>query len=106
MGQVIRTTLPIIDAIGAAIAERGISARMAAEQLGVSNGSVSNWLKGTSTPPLDARHQQAFAAFLGISPREVVELYGLDLSSEAASALRPYLTPSVHARPLALSSAS
>lgn len=104
MGQVIRTTLPIVDAVAARIEELGISNRRAAEELGVSHQTVPNWLRGSSSPPLDAKHQAAFARFLEISPREVIELYGLDLSSERA--MRPYLAQPVDARPLGLSVAS
>lgn len=104
MGRVVRETLPVIDAVAARIEELGISQRQASRDLDVSPQTVPNWLRGSTTPPLDAKHQQAFARFLEISPREVVELYGLDVSSERA--LRPYLATDRDARPLALSVAS
>lgn len=95
MGQVVKETLPVVDAVAATMDERGISARQAATELGVSNGTVSNWLKANTNPPLDADTQAALARFLDVSPRRVVELFGIDLSDDpldsGAAHTGPYL---------------
>lgn len=95
MAVLTRRTLPIVDALAVEIEYRGISARRAAELLGVSHQTVPNWLKGNTTPPLNAETQAAFARFLDVSPREVVELFELDLSGDpidSADVTGPYLS--------------
>lgn len=75
------TTLPIVDEVERVIEERGLSRRAAAAELGVSGPTISYWLRGTVVPQLNGDNQAAFARFLGVPPRRVVELFGLDLGS-------------------------
>ena len=76
------TTLPVVDAMIEEIARRDLTVRDAGELLGVSHGTVHNWLKGSTTPVLDADNQAAFAEFLGVTPRTVVELFGISTDGE------------------------
>ena len=93
MGTVVRQTLPVVDAIQVEIARRGVSLRTAAMQLGVSHQTVTNWLRGGTTPVLTSEAQHNIAAFLGVSPKRVVELFDLDLSSEASEHLAGHADP-------------
>ncbi len=81
--------LPVIVSIEARMRQDAISLRQAAEDLDVTHPTLANWLRGISRPKLTADLQRRLASFLGVSPRRVVELFDLDVSSEA---LRPYLT--------------
>lgn len=72
--------------------ELGITNAEVARRLDVSGSTLSAWLTGGMAPKLNADTQQAFAAFLNVSPRRVVELYGLDLSSRASRGSRRSLT--------------
>lgn len=83
MATIIRQTLPIVDALRAQAERQGLSTRGMAEELDVSPTTVSNWYRGNVTPALTADNQRRFAQFLEISPRQVVELFEIDLSSEA-----------------------
>ena len=80
MAVIVRETLPIVDAIAEKMERERLSARHVARALEVSPQTVTNWLKAFHPPALDADTQAAFARFLGVSPRRVVELFQLDLS--------------------------
>lgn len=82
VATIVRHTLPVVDAIRERADQLGLSTRAVGEALGVSASSVSNWYRGNYTPPLTAETQAAIARFLEVSPRRVVELYELDLSSD------------------------
>lgn len=81
MATITIETLPIVDALARIVGDEPgmISRREAARLLGVSHGTIANWLAGKTTPALTRDLQIRLAKFLGISTRKVAELFGLDL---------------------------
>lgn len=73
----------LVAAIEERMAESGLSKSEAARQLGVPRQSLQQWLHGV-TPTINADNQQAFAQFLGVAPRRVLELAGFSLDSRAS----------------------
>jgi len=86
MATIIKTTLPVVDAIIDTIKARGVSQRQAAIQLGVSPSTIGNWAEGSNVP--DVRNEQLrtrIGSFLQVPPIRVLELFGLDVSDELPS---------------------
>lgn len=84
MGRVIVLS-DLVDAIESEVARRGTSFNQAAAELGVSPQRMSQWRRGARvdwTPDL----QRRVGAFLGRSPLEVLELSGLDVSTDPVDA--------------------
>lgn len=75
----------LVTALEDAVEARDISYRMAADELGVSPQRLSQWRRGARIE-WSAGLQQRMAAFLGVSPRDVLELDGLDVSERPLSA--------------------
>ena len=72
----------LVDAIERRIEELGISDSAAARRIGVSRQRLGFWRRGTQPDVTDVDLQRSLARFLGVSPLTVLELAGLDLSSE------------------------
>lgn len=54
---------------------------LAARTIGVTRQVYEGWLSGRR-PQLTAENQRLLAKFLGVSPREILELAGLDIGSD------------------------
>ena len=72
----------LVDAIERRIDELELSKSAAARQIGVSRQRLNFWLHGTQPDVTDVELQRSLARFLAVSPLEVLQLAGLDLSSE------------------------
>ena len=80
MGRIVLYRLPICDHLAAHAEREELSVRGLAARLEVTPTTVSAWLRGVTTPSLDARLQRRLATELRVSPRRVLELFDLDLS--------------------------
>lgn len=90
MATITKETLPIADAIAARIKPNGeLSARQAADLLGVSPSTVGNWLKGNVDSLQVHKHQRRLAMFLGLPMREVAAMCGVDLSDDVPPPYAP-----------------
>lgn len=83
--------LPLVPVLQAHLDKHGMTFREAADELGVSHVTVSNWLRGIirPTPTLDLHRR--LVDFLGLSPVEVLELFGFDLADLTSDEMRGYL---------------
>ena len=75
----------LVTAIEEKVEARGISYRTAAAELDVSPQRLSQWRRGARID-WSAPLQQRIAAFLAVSPLEVLEMDGLDVSTDPVPA--------------------
>lgn len=82
MGDVVKHRLAVVDAIEQRARADGLSLRQLAERLGVSASTCSNWLRASVEPAPSRGLQLRIAAYLEVSPLEVLELFELELAAE------------------------
>lgn len=70
---------PLVIALREHLDSTGTSYRAAGDVVGVSQTTIMNWAKGTVSITINADTQYGLAQLLGITPRQVLELAGLDL---------------------------
>ena len=75
----------LVTALEETVEARGISYRTAAVELDVSPQRLSQWRRGARID-WSAALQKRIAAFLGVSPLDVLEMDGLDVSTDPVDA--------------------